>query len=132
MSNTNVRLDRLRKVVQALREVPREQKSKFTMVCFVHSCGTPGCALGHFAARRDLQRAFKIVKSVGRHGQPIARAYYRGDWDLLYASRDYFGLSCTEAEDLFGTRGCGDAKTPIQAARYIERFIKKQEKEQSK
>lgn len=129
---TKVRLDRLRKVVQALREVPREQKPHFTMSCYVHNCGTPACALGHFAARRDLQRAFKIVKSVNWSGQRIARAYCNGDWDLLTCSIAYFGLTGPQADDLFGPVGCNRAETPAQAASYIERFIKRIEKEQSK
>lgn len=125
-----VRLDRLRKVVRALREVPPEQKSEFTMVHYVHDCGTPACALGHFAARRDLQRVFKIFPN--RSPSRKAEARYRGnDWDLL-SSGDYFGLERAQMNELFGPAGCDDAETPLQAARYIERFIKRIEKEQSK
>lgn len=130
MSKPKVRLDRLRKVVQALREVPREQKPYFTMGRYVHDCGTPACALGHFAARRDLQRPFKILPN-GSPG-PKAEARYRGDWNLLGEAGAYFGLDQDQMYELFNIDGCNYAKTPAQAARYIERFIKRIEKEQSK
>lgn len=126
-----VRLDRLRKVVRALREVPPEEKSEFTMAHYVHDCGTPACALGHFAARRDLQRAFKIVKRASCTRGTYAQALYGNDSDLL-SSGDYFGLERAQMNELFGPAGCDDAETPLQAARYIERFIKRIEKEQSK
>jgi hypothetical protein len=127
-AKTKVRLDRLRKVVQALREAPRAQKSKFTMKCYVFVCGTPACALGHYAARRDLQRSFKLddrgvkTSAGARLGSPAEER----------PIHDHFGITPEQADELFGMSGCDAAETPIQAARYIERFIKLIEKENAK
>src|SRR5688572_21144506 len=45
------------KLIQAVEEAdPRE----FHMHRFVNACGTPACVLGNYAAREDLQSAFRI------------------------------------------------------------------------
>jgi hypothetical protein len=125
-----VHKERLLKVARALREsaVPED----FTMRCFVNECGTPACALGHYAARRDLQRAFRISAEEGTDvdGNPAVYYYIRSK-DGVYIAHDvepveHFGLDEEQAEELFGGHGCGNAKTPKAAARYIERFVARQ------
>jgi hypothetical protein len=39
--------------------------------------------------------------------------------------RDHFGVRYVEVRELFAASGCGCADTPRQAARYIERFVKR-------
>lgn len=132
---------RLLNVAKALRESKRP--SGFTMghYCWTgsegpdetgvrHPCGTPACALGHYAARGDLQKTFKLDPE---YGDVRLRG---GEEDLVWYNdgpvRTHFGLSGGEAYELFGGYGCGDAETAKQAARYIERFVARKEKEARK
>ena len=117
--------NRLLKVAQALRESPSPER--FTMDFHIHAtCGTPACALGHYAARADLQRVFKIktyISARGRQWFHVAGpdgfcAGISDDYIL-----DHFGIGVGEAIRLFDSGGCGNAQTPIAAARYIERFV---------
>ena len=115
--------ERLLNVAKALRESrsPRD----FTMSVYGNKeCGTPACALGHYASRRDLQRTFVLVTDESDQ---------EGMWvntnDGSYASYSseavcqHFGIECDQAFNLFSAIGCGGAKTPKQAARFIERFV---------
>jgi hypothetical protein len=36
---------------------------------------------------------------------------------------EHFGISTGEAMEMFDVSGCGGARTALQAARYIERFV---------
>ena len=97
-------------------------------------CGTPACALGHYAVRGDLQNFLK--PGLTRWGDPMLKytaaskeAHYFAYYDDE-SVMDHFGLeSIDEAEELFGpVEGCGGAKTPIEAAEYIENFVKRKMK----
>lgn len=126
---------RLLNVARALRESPKPKA--FTMHCYVggdtwdfdtsHNwCGTPACALGHYAARTDLQRLMRIL-----NGKAVYRESIYGS-SICYADEcvlKHFGIYWSEAGCLFGSEGCGNAKTTKQAARYIERFVARKEKE---
>ena len=111
---------RLLNVAKALRESANPKA--FSMEFFawggrwiLHPCGTPACAVGHYAARRDLQRTFRITKNGS----------------LPFADEDsysHFGIDGEEYDALFSAVGCGNAKTTTQAARYIERFVKRKER----
>lgn len=76
------------------------------------TCRTPACALGHYYARPDLQR-------LGRIDDAGKIPYVYDDPPVLR----HFGLTYAEATELFAGHGCGDARTPMQAAQYIERFV---------
>lgn len=129
---------RLLNVARALREY--EHPERFSMDFYLHGdefavdiqdeietkkewCGTPGCALGTFASRPDLQR----LLTVERHedGQPYMA--FRGEGEEAYYDteelQDYFGIEWDEAIDLFSSSGCGGATTPISAANYIDKFV---------
>ena len=113
--------ERLLNVVRALRESPLPQA--FTMVSFVwgsgnqHPCGTPACALGHYAARADLQGAFIVNRTFG-YMCPT-----NSELSTCANSMEHFDLTEREHFELFGTDGCGQARTTEQAARYIEAFV---------
>ena len=113
---------RLLKVARALRESPAPEA--FNMDKYIW-CGTPACALGHYGSRPDLQRVM-VVRKDG-FGKPDL--FYRHGIDLVdywdYQILDHFGTSRAEAEDLFGSHGCGGAKTTIEAAQYIEDFVRR-------
>lgn len=143
--------DRLLKVAKALREHPAPKR--FSMKCYINGdefdrdenasvkeewCGTPACALGTYASRPDLQRFLRIETNQSEQWDDNT-----GDWvtrlvpemvhldgDQAYfdseAIETYFGLDgWGNARELFGPDGCGGAKTPKAAAKYIERFVAK-------
>jgi hypothetical protein len=113
--------ENLLKVAKALRE--STNPDLFEMGSYSHPCGTPACALGHYAARRDLQDFLKI-DGAGLFYVPELRVqvgFTRADYDDEYVC-GHFGISTEEAEELFSTFGCNAAKTATQAAEYIERF----------
>ena len=128
---------RLLLVAKALRESPKPER--FTMDMWAHECGTPACALGHYAARRDLQSAFYLDEAGSLHS-------CRGH-DLVYVDThgveiaDHFGITPEDVcvlfeakqwdieEDTWATTGggCGGAKTAIEAAEFIERWVAQEE-----
>ena len=107
---------RLLDVATSLRDNPRSPT--FYMGRFGFDCNTPCCALGHYAVRRDLQRVFVLNDD----GDLFAtRACEMGhDTRAVLA---HFGITYYEANELFAEDGCDNADTPIQAAKYIERFL---------
>jgi hypothetical protein len=141
---------RLLNVARALEESPVPKA--FDMQAFCHNgeerydgnldrflpaidCGTPACALGHYASRRDLQRVFDLGKSGGRFGtvwglRVTGKRGLAGFNDR--AVLDHFALSKEESAELFDQDGCGDAKTTKQAARYIRKFVARKEREARK
>ena len=86
-----------------------------------HTCGTPACALGHYAARTDLQRFVGLDK----WGDLYLRANGYGTDHSSNALLGYFGLTGDESFELFGGDGCGNATKAIDAAEYIEEFLKR-------
>jgi hypothetical protein len=127
----NVHAERLLNVARALREAP--DNGNFTMEFYCWSgkefdCGTPACAIGHYAARQDLQRLFFIDE----HGALMVH-YPNGDWNIIVSSDPYnpsvplqhFGITHEEWGELFYIDGCGNAATAIEAAEYIEQFVAK-------
>jgi hypothetical protein len=120
--------ERLLNVARALREAP--DNGNFTMEFYCWSgkefdCGTPACAIGHYAARQDLQKLFFIA-----NGQMMVH-YPNGDWPIMVDSDksivplQHFGITYEEWDELFDVDGCGNAATAIEAAEYIEQFVAK-------
>lgn len=115
--------ERLLNVAKALREGPNQEE--LDMVTVVdESCGTPGCAFGHYASRADLQDAFRVAQKRELGGYAVIKLsdgkYCPYDHPEV---ADHFGISKMDLEELFCGAGCGDAKTPREAAEYIERFV---------
>ena len=106
------------------------------MDVYAHPCGTPGCALGHYAAREDLQSDFRIGNDVlaDLFNTIVSR---RTGKALTLTSREvceHFGIDHYQARMLFGPplppygrqtddRVAHHATTPTEAAEWIERFI---------
>lgn len=111
----------LRNVARALRESPNPDK--FTMKRYGHGCGTPACALGHYAARPDLSGG-RLALVYGAGGTILVD---RNGYLAAYCEgtvQSEFGLSRREACALFdGQTGCGGAKTATEAIDFIEAFI---------
>lgn len=126
---------RLLDVVKALRDAENDPHfvEDFTMQRFANPCGTPACALGHYAWRVDLQSEFIISHSAAM-GRSVFYAegcgsFWRerdndhsiglGDDRVL----DYFSISYSEVLELFDVEGCDKAAVPGEAADYIESFV---------
>lgn len=105
---------RLLNVATACRET--KFPDEFDMGHFGLDCDTPGCALGNYAVRRDLQTRF----ALDQHGELV---YDDGSIAWFSEQVDYFGISRPEIDELFQTNGCGRAKTANEAATYIEGFL---------
>lgn len=113
---TMIYRQRLLNVVKALRETSRPER--FDMGRWGGFCGTPACAIGHYAARRDLQRTFSLSFWRGK-------LKVRGDRPAYPEISTHFGITDMEATELFGTRGCLDAQTVDEAIPYIEAFVER-------
>ena len=122
---TRVHARRLLNVARALVEAP--DPKQFTMETFAREdhenlCATPACALGHYAARGDLQREFKLGAWVAQEEGLVLAAWVlpRGHVSKTYDDfcnarvwyddglvREHFNIDFDEAELLFGGYGCG-------------------------
>jgi hypothetical protein len=126
VSNRDLYRHRLLMVAKALRESP--DPDKFRMDDVIHSCGTPACAFGHYVCRPDLQGAYqpsryRTIDSGKWYWRPV---FAGTDEHVAFYSdhvMDHFGLTDDEQSALFDGGGCGEAKTAIEAAEYIERFV---------
>jgi hypothetical protein len=121
-----MRTDRLLNVARALRETKPGSAGHFNfdMAFYVHSCGTPACALCHYAARRDLQDRFRIDND-----RDFADVVNADDGRLMLPGdiAGHFEISVDEVGELFEVDGCDDAQTPVEAAEYIEAFVARAE-----
>ena len=129
---------RLLNVAKALRESPNP--GAFTMMAF-QECGTPACALGHYAARTDLQDAFELGEVWGIVPRGKRDEYGNLSTTLCYAGEEvcaHFDISEGQATQLFSDGendpddseryipvGCGNPRNAIEAAEYIERFVER-------
>lgn len=115
-----VQANRLLNVARACRET----KDRFDMTTYGHGCGTPACALGNYAARRDLQKTLKL----GSDGYGV-RVFDNDGTEVCFVDEEvlnHFGITRNESYDLFDFDGCGNARSSkAKAARFIERFVAK-------
>jgi hypothetical protein len=133
-----VNKERLLKVAKALREAPEPEK--FDMRAHVHPCGTPSCAFGHYAARRDLQDSFSIDSSRVSARLPYQGVHLNDGTEVCFSDDvvlAHFDLNEEEAGELFGSMSANPmdnipeayarlartCKTSLEAAEYIERFV---------
>jgi len=134
--------ERLRNVIRAVKEGDAKD---FDMSRYVKleskGCGSPACALGHYAARQDLQQEFHLEQW---------RVIAQGGWNDTDAFErivgKHFDLTIKEITELFGGFGCGSFTmtvsgsgdeafswkvskpiTALEAIAYIENFIAKHE-----
>lgn len=116
-----MRFDRLEKLVAALQDA---DPKTFNMERYGHGCGTPACVFGHYAARRDLQHTFKLLKPKYADEYCDIDSTEGECYHDSYVVLDHFGINDYQAEELFGSEGCGGAKTPKEAITYLRGFIK--------
>ena len=87
---------------------------------YTHSCGTPACAFGHWAAAHPdrfeiIHRAFIRLREPRELQLLHPSAIATMEFDLTYG----------QALELFGVDGCGGATTHKQAAEYIREFVER-------
>jgi hypothetical protein len=111
---------RLLNVARALME--STNPDSFTMLYFFTGCGTPACALGHYADRIDLQRAFIS-------GDKYYCIDTKSGDNVVEVALCYFGITRYEYAELFDESGCNNAKTAVEAAKYIQDFVKRRRPE---
>jgi hypothetical protein len=111
----NIYAQRLLNVARACRE--SRNPERFTMRKYIHECGTPACAFGHYALRDDLQDFVRIVSG------PMIVLQTTGDHLAGSHLLHHFAIGIWEWEELFGPGGCDKADTPEKAARFIEKFV---------
>lgn len=109
-------------VATALRQSPNPEH--FTMRQYGIDCGSPCCALGHYAVRTDLQQKFSLDSEGDLmyrrgHGHGSSNWADYSDEEVL----DYFGITEDECNELFSGIGCNQARTAVKAAEYIENFL---------
>lgn len=91
----------------------QNQEPGYAQWIFVHACGTPACALGHWAVANPDR--WTIVQGSPQNRNNRITFYQAVD--------DEFGLTENDYDDLFAVDGCGGARTSKQAANYIRAFV---------
>lgn len=104
-------------VAVALRESRKPED--FTMAAYYNDRGTPACALGHYAERRDLQKLFQYKFG----GITLTKGRDNFNFIINPFVLRHFGINEDEAQKLFSDSGCGYSTTALEAARYIEHFL---------
>jgi len=124
----NIHAKRLLNVARALRESP--QPAAFTMGDYCYGrhddypCGTPACAVGHYAARRDLQGLFRLSSGTLQILKDRRTYVWVNFCDEVDEKAErHFGINSDEWTELFSYAGCDNAQTPEEAAAFIERFV---------
>lgn len=107
---------RLLKLADILDEADADHRAKkeptYNQGRFVHPCGAPACALGHWAAHQPSRWRLGM-----QCVDPCSGAQIREQ-----AAVD-FALGMYDYDLLFAAGGCGEAKTGKQAARFIRKFV---------
>ncbi len=121
MASFRIGMNRLSRLADILDVADKEHRAKgerkYLQSQFFHPCGTPACALGHWAANSTSR-----WKRRGSSGWPI----YRSNTGLHPSKGAVleFGITDSEAYHLFSSDGCDGARTGKQAAKYIRAFVK--------
>jgi hypothetical protein len=80
----------------------------------MHDCGTPACALGHYAAMSGPTQRIRVTNDRPYH--PFVGA----TWDIIGAE---FQLTHDETDTIFESSGCACAQSSREAAAFIRRFV---------
>lgn len=114
----NKLLEELAVILDTADDVHREHhEPTYDQAQIVHKCGTPACALGHWAVAHperwlvNSHGAGGWARLIGEKASPI------------YSARKEFSLAVDEYWELFSGTGCSRARTSIEAAAYIRQFV---------
>lgn len=89
-------------------------------------CGSPACALGHWAAAHPRTWFTDWLGEVGIWRDAYITGDNRRSASAGIDAEDEFGLDGGQVKDLFGVAGCGGAKTAREASKYIREFVRHQ------
>lgn len=122
----------LRRFANLIRATEEADPWRFTMRQIAHDCQTPACVLGNYAARRDLQRVFRlgVVKQLDDGGVIVGLS--SAGHGVYFADNEvcsHFGIEPSEADMMFSSQGCNSATTPKAAAAFIRRFVERKQRE---
>lgn len=116
----NRRLLKLANILDTADAAHRKRKEPtYSQYEFTHDCGTPACALGHWAAANPRRWYFEgsLYPQLRNAGSPYTSP--------LDDACDEFSIDSDETQELFDVGGCGNARTAKQAAKYIRAFVKR-------
>lgn len=121
------RLLELADILDAAPEKRPDGRRRYNQEYYIHPCGTPACALGHWAASRPERwrfvHAFPFLRESDHGEVPVVDWY---DCSQQDAELD-FAITPREAHELFDGDGCCEAQTAHEAAAYIRAFVARQE-----
>jgi hypothetical protein len=123
----NRRLLRLAKILDKADALHKKRgEPVYDQKNYVHPCGAPACAFGHWAFANP--KKFNLRPVLGGNGEiksKNGKIWYT--WDDIHTQNE-FSLTEEEAEKLFADNGCESARTAKQAAKYIRAFVKRRSK----
>jgi hypothetical protein len=106
------RLLKLAKILDTADALHKKRaEGPYDQQIYQHECGTPSCAWGHYVLSDK-----RIAARLGMRKEEI----YAGEHP-----KSEFGIDWEDANELFGMRGCGHAKTAKDASKYIRSFVKR-------
>lgn len=121
MAEGNARLLRLADILDAADAAHIEKhEPTYDQQRYVHSCGTPACALGHWAAANPD----RWYVGVDSQGDPDIFLRAADQMSLDDASCAEFCLTSREEARLFGLSGCSHARNAKDAAAFIREFVR--------
>lgn len=145
MTTRAVGIRRLLKLAGILDTADAEHRKKkepvYNQMSMDHLCGTPACALGHWAFNNPRRWRYERIalpavswmdsKVPEFYVEVCLKARQSGSaWRLSFSeAANDFGITDMQADELFSGEGCGNARTAKQAARYIRKFVKRLQKE---
>lgn len=118
-------LDNIPPTAQANDGTPLYEQS-----AYLHECGAPSCALGHWAAHNPLRWVKRggFVDRIVTDKQSKRLSYWLDSHGHLGPTRGAimdFALNYQENEKLFSANGCDNAGNDAKkAARYIRAFVR--------
>jgi hypothetical protein len=113
------RLLKLADILDLADETHRAKKQPtYNQMHIEHDCGTPACAIGHWI-RHSRGRVYLTSNDVLLHKDAF------GAEGVCLVGSVEFRITGEQAYELFGGRGCDEARTAKQAAKYIRRFVKR-------
>lgn len=112
------RLLKLASALDVADEIHRARKEPtYDQKQIKHDCGTPACAIGHWI-RHTRGRIY--LTDGGELFHKESECFISG---VQHTGSIEFRITYSQADELFGIDGCGEAKTAKQAARYIRKFV---------
>lgn len=122
----NRRLLKLADILDRADALHRKQhEPTYNQSRFFHSCGTPACAMGHWATHNPRRWGVDTEQYRDSY-EHLPR--FRSGGSVITGGMADFALWCGEYDDIFGDQGCDNARTGKQAAKFIRQFVAQRSK----